>query len=340
MPTEMPLGKCPCRAVYAFDVTGHNLGTALIEALVFACDGDWDLAWDLLPDEDYTEALVHNYDMESHLLVHGAHYQGRRIAGTLYFIRLLREVPVSTREPAQSRPLKAPLVSEGRSTRRGRGKAFSKRDVERWVRDYDLVPLLSCAEKDKRILRDLQRLLYSADKLMRWKAADVVGRVSAIIAAYDPAAVSGLLQRLFSALEDTAASSWGSLDAIGEIISHNPEQFVGYLPRLYPLMGDRALLSQVLRALGLVGARRPDLLKEKSPHFLPLLLDPDPQIRGHATILLGNLGATEAMDNLARLLDDTADMEIYSAGQLLERTVGQLASKALEKWRRGSNLNY
>ncbi|NIR13136.1 MAG: PBS lyase, partial [Desulfobacterales bacterium] len=30
--TEMPVGKCSCGAVYACDVTGHNLGTALVEA--------------------------------------------------------------------------------------------------------------------------------------------------------------------------------------------------------------------------------------------------------------------------------------------------------------------
>jgi hypothetical protein len=38
--TEMPLGACSCGAVYACDVTGHNLGAAMIEALVAACDGD------------------------------------------------------------------------------------------------------------------------------------------------------------------------------------------------------------------------------------------------------------------------------------------------------------
>ena len=50
MPQEMPVGACKCGAVYTCDVTGHNLGTAMSEALVFACNGDWDLAWDLLPD--------------------------------------------------------------------------------------------------------------------------------------------------------------------------------------------------------------------------------------------------------------------------------------------------
>ena len=62
---EMPLGRCSCGAVYVCDVIGHNLGTAMSEALVSSCDGDWDHAWDLLPEEDYKEALVHDYDLET-----------------------------------------------------------------------------------------------------------------------------------------------------------------------------------------------------------------------------------------------------------------------------------
>ena len=65
-PQEMPVGACECGAVYTCDVTGHNLGTAMIEALVFACNGDWDLAWDLLPEEDYLVAEVEEYDYPSH----------------------------------------------------------------------------------------------------------------------------------------------------------------------------------------------------------------------------------------------------------------------------------
>jgi len=51
---EFPRNVCKnCGAVYVYDATGHNLGAAYVEALVFACDDDWDLAWQLLPEEDY-----------------------------------------------------------------------------------------------------------------------------------------------------------------------------------------------------------------------------------------------------------------------------------------------
>ncbi len=331
MQAEMPVGKCSCGAVYACDVTGHNLGTALIEALVFGCDGDWDLAWDLLPKEDYNEAQLKGYDFETHLVIHGGVYQGRRIAGTLYFVRLHRDIPGVTEEGAKKRLDTAAGVSQ-RSSRKKKGrKALSKKEVETFVEAYDLSPLLNVAKEDKRIIRDLQRLIYSVDKLLRWRATDALGKVSGVIAKYDPGAISKLLQRLFSASADTASSSWGCLDAIGEIISNNPEQFGGYMPQLYQFAGDRALLAEVLRALGKIGAVRPDLIRKTAHRFIPFLQDPDPEIRGYAAILLGNLGAQEAKDALTRLAEDASAMEVYGDGRLEKQTIGQLASQALDK---------
>ena len=75
MPGEMPVGVCSCGAVYACDETGHNLGSAMIEALVFGCDMDADLAWGLLPDDDYAEEIVEHYDFVTHCIVPGGFFE-------------------------------------------------------------------------------------------------------------------------------------------------------------------------------------------------------------------------------------------------------------------------
>jgi hypothetical protein len=46
-------GKCGCGAVFAFDQSGHGLGEAYVDALMYACNNDSDLAWSLVPGEDY-----------------------------------------------------------------------------------------------------------------------------------------------------------------------------------------------------------------------------------------------------------------------------------------------
>lgn len=331
MPHEMPVGACSCGAVYAFDVTGHNLGTAMIEALVFGCNGDWDLAWDLLPEEDYLEKQVKNYDLDSHLIVPSGAYQGRQISGTLYFIRLHSDIREVTEAGATRLLQRATPVSEGSSVRpRGR-KPFTKADVEHLVKAFDVEGLLDLAKQDKRIIRDLQRLLYAVDIRSRLRAAELLGKACALIAERDPGTVSRLLQGLFTSLSDTAASSWGSLDAIGEIISQSPGQFAGYIPQIYAWAKDEELLPEVLCALGRIGATRPDLIRRATLHLIPLLNNGNPYVRGHAAALLGNLGAQEAKDDLGKLVDDSAALEMYADGELRGRTVGGLAAEALEK---------
>jgi len=330
MPHEMPVGACACGAVYACDVTGHNLGTAMIEALVFGCKGDWDLAWSLLPEEDYLEKRVEHYDFENHLIVHGGAFHGRRIGGVLYFIRLQEDIREVTEEGARRLLEKATPASSEPSPGKER-RSLGKKEVEALVTAYRLEPLLAMATEDKRIIRHLQRLLYSINKLLRWRAADVLGKVSALIAQKDPGTVSRLLQGLFSAVRDTAASSWGALDAIGEIIGNSPERFAGYIPQLYPLANDPELRAEILRALGSIASKSPGLIRKYTFHFFPFLEDPDPAIRGYAVILLGHLSAREAQKELTGLLNDPAELEIYQDGKIENRTVGLLAREVLEK---------
>lgn len=325
---EMPAGTCACGAAYTCDVTGHNLGTALVETLVLACGEDWDKAWSLLPEEDYLERQVRNYDLETHLIIHGGIYQGRRIAGTLLFIKLLKagsEAPATVKSSRKGDPL-AQDILHSRSS-----KALTKKDVESLVAAYDLYPILDAAREDTKILRDLKRLLYSGDKIVRWRAAEAIGKASALIAQDDHGTVVRLLQGFLSSLTDTASSSWGALDAIGEIIGNQPERFSGYIPQLILLSRDRALLAGVLRALGRIGDAGPDLLRKISCPVIPLLQDPDPEIRGYTAILLGNLKVHEAKEDLARAREDKAEIELYRSGMVERKTVGQIVSEALGK---------
>lgn len=326
--SDMPVGACPCGAVYVCDVTGHNLGTALVNALVCACEGDWEGAWDLLPERDYLEARVENYDDVTHRVIPGGAYEGRRIAGVLYFvIKKTGKVPSI---PAHSpRPVAAPATSSPRPEKAKR--SFSKKDVERLVRDYDMDALLHLAGQDKRIIRDLQRLLYSAERLVRHQSADALGKVSAVIAEKDPEGISRFLQGLFTSVSDTAASSWGSLDAIGEIIRNNPERFSGHIGRLYHLTRDRSLLRDILRALARISETRPPVMRKTAFQFLQFLKDADPENRAHAAIILGNIEAREAGEDISRLTGDTATIEFYREGRMESITVARLASEALQR---------
>ncbi len=136
----MPIGACPCGAVYACDETGHNLGSAMIEALVFASNMDWDLAWGLLPEEDYLTEIVENYDLQSHLIIPSGTFEGRRIGGALYFIRMHKDIQEVTSDGVKQRLKEAQDTSSASSPRQKRQKTLTKSRWSSWSRSINLSP--------------------------------------------------------------------------------------------------------------------------------------------------------------------------------------------------------
>jgi len=305
----------------------------MIEALVFGCNMDWDLAWNLLPDEDYKQEIVEHYDYVRHLIVPGGFMDSRRISGVLFFVRLHQEVLEVTGDAVRRRLENGKPRSAATVRRKSEGvkKSLSKQEIESLVKEFRVEPILEVAGEDRKLVRHIQRLIYSGDDLFRKRAAEILGRATAVIAEEDPGAVAKLLQGLFYAISDTAAFTWGAFEAIGEIISHRTDMFAGYVAQLYQFLADPTRRSQALQAIGRVALSRPDILRKHTFHFFTYLEDPDPAVRGHAAWLMGNLMAHEAKNDLERLLNDTDGFQIYLDGNLEQTTVGQAARRALEK---------
>jgi hypothetical protein len=339
-PLGMPVGSCACGAVYAYDATGHNLGAAFVEALVFACDMDWDLAWSLLPEEDYLTSLVEQYDGETHYVIPDGTYEGRRVAGALFFVRLHRDIQEVTLEGVREKLARAVPAAPAPEPRATLGAPLAKKRVAELVAQNRIDPLLQAARQDKKIIRHLERLLCTPDTLLRFRTAEFLGRVCAVVAQREPAAVANLLQGLATSFTYSAASHWGAIDAIGEIIRNAPTRFAGYIAALFHLMNDAALRPQVLRALGRIAQARPDLVVRVTPRLLACLQDADPRTRGYAAWVLGILVASEAKQNLAYIGDQLSgiagqngEIELYEEGRIVRKTVGQVAGEALEGMR-------
>ncbi|NNK14499.1 MAG: PBS lyase, partial [Desulfofustis sp.] len=90
--SEFTGGSCSCGAVYSCDPTGHNVGAAMVETLIHACGDNDDLAWELMPEDDYLTGRIENYDEITHQVVETRNLDGRAVRGVLYFVRLHTEV--------------------------------------------------------------------------------------------------------------------------------------------------------------------------------------------------------------------------------------------------------
>ncbi len=336
---DFEYGVCSCGAVFVHDVTGFNLGAAMVEALEFACDADLDLAWDLMPGEDYNDALIEGYDINKHLIYPAGHdYEGHRVKGALSFIRLNDDIRDTKEEGVRLKyhtaPAPPPLAPSSASTRikEARKKRFSKREVARAVQQEDLARLTEMALRDRLVLRKMQRLLYNADPEARWKAVLMLGGVAGAIAQKDPAAVGDLLRRLLYAANDSAAANWGTIETVGEIIRSQPGLYGSFVRHILGLMADAPSRPAILWAIGRIGAAYPKLVKNSSFFALfDLLGSKDAATRGYAVWALGQVRAAEAKGAISRMKDDDEEFELFDGTNLKITTIGKQAAKAIDR---------
>jgi len=334
---EFSGGRCGCGAVYTCDPSGRNIGAAMVDALVYACNDDWDLAWELAPEEDYLTGIIEPYDEQTHQLVETGRLDGRHIHGVLYFVRLHKAITeiverVATRQTAVEkgeRPQAAADIEPERDPKRLRKRAEKNR-VAALVQQGEVDELVDLLFDDRRTLRFMQRLLYLPDEQQRWQAVHILGRVCGRYATRRPGAISDLLHRLFAAASDSAATSWGTVEAIGAIIAERPDVFGAFTRHLLRYMGDPSTQLYVLWALGTIAQPRPDLIRALPFYnMLTFLGHPEPALRGLSLRLFGRIRAIEARTKIAELKSDTAAIIIYEEGAPRHTTVGQLAAEAL-----------
>jgi len=327
------VGRCQCGAVYASDPTGHNVGSAMVEALVHAT-GNWDLAWELIPEDDYLTGRLEDYDEQTHQVVENRNLDGRRIGGTLYFVRLHREAAEIadrlTRKkqgttPAGATPIMEPEREPGRQK-----KKTTKAEVATLVENGDIDGLVGLCFDDLRTLRFMQRLLYDPIEDKRWWTVHVIGQVCARFSTRQPAPVSDVRRRLLEASSDSAATNWGLIESIGAIIAGRSDIYGAFARHLLRYVGDPSTQVQMLWSLGTIARQRPDLIRSSAFYrILGFLQHPDPTIRGHMIRILGPLHATEALPTLETLRTDSAALTVYEDGRPQSTTVAALAEAAL-----------
>jgi hypothetical protein len=336
---EFSLGSCGCGAVYASDPSGFNIGAAIVECLVHACGDNWELAWDLLPEQDYLTGRIEDYDEVTHQVVETRNLDGRIIRGVLYFIRLQENVTnlcASTKEKDSSAAAKSfasvkkiQEKSEG-PTKREKKKA-NKNLVRDMVQNRDADGLVALCFDDKKTLRLLQRQLYEPDEAKRWAIASFIGEVCSRVAMRKPGMVSDLLHLLFEACSDSAASNWGAVESIGSIIAARPDIYGSFTRHLFAYIGDPSTRAQVLWALGTIAEKRPDLVRNTSFYQLIGLLDsPVAAVKGYMVRLLGRLQAKEVAGRIRALQDDTTVLIIYENGLPVKTDLGTLAKEAMQ----------
>lgn len=341
---EFSQGTCECGAVYVADAAGHTIGAAMVECLVSACNDQWDLAWELIPEDDYLTGIIENYDEVTHQVIPKRNLDGRAVRGVLYFVRLHREmaelvkryeqkleaqqgdaVAVAAKEVAAV----APAIEPARDPKRSKRRA-DKNTVKALADARNIDDLVDLFFDDRKVLRFLQRLLYEPTPGANYRIAWVIGQVCGRVATREPGPVADLLHRLFEASADSAASSWGMVEAIGAIIAGRPDIYGAFTRHLFNFMGDPGTREAVLWGLGEIAAVKPDLIRKSTPFYslFPVLNHDIPLLRALTLRLLARLNATEASLQIMGLQFDQTPVTIYEQGLPVETTVAALSAEA------------
>lgn len=346
--TEFPVGKCDCGAIYVCDATGHNIGAAMVECLVYACGDDWDLAWELIPEDDYLTGRIENYDDQQHRVVDTGNMDGRAIRGVLYFVRLHKDMAdvaqkVKKGQVKSSGQVNAvhtaclPEVEPARDPKRIKKRA-SKKNIKELVQQGDVDQLVDYCLDDRKTLRFMQRLLYEPVEAERYYCAWMIGKVCARVATREPGPVADLLHRLFEACSDSAATSWGMVETIGSIVAARPDIYGAFTRHLLNFLGDESTQAPVIWALGEIASTRPDLIRKVSFYSTFQFLEhADPLMRGLTVRLLGRIHAKEASFQVMGLQKDQNEITIYEQGRPVQTTVAQLAYQAVKMMHNSEN---
>ncbi len=325
---EFPVGACGhCGAVYAYDATGHDMGAAFIEGLLFACDYDSDLAFSLSYGEDYADAVVGNYDIVTHTIVPGKICNERYVRGALIFVKIVGQFKeVTGRKVKEKMGTSLPVMKT-----KLRSEKFSKELVRGYVSENNLEDLIALALEDSRVLNELQRMLYTPDEHLRWRVVDMLGSVSKKVGRVRPDLISKLLGNLLQNAAYPGSSAWGALEAAGAIISTNPDLFGEFSNTLLGFFAQKNLWKEVTWAAGTIAAVKPNIVKRAARSLFSFLETPDPFLRGYAVWALGNLKNSDAVEKLKDLEKDEERISLFREGELTEMTIAQLASEALGK---------
>jgi len=343
---EFPAGRCQCGAVYVSDATGHNIGSAMVECLVFACGDEWDLAWELIPEDDYLTGIVDDYDDVTHQICPKRNLDGRAVRGILYFVRLHKDVAEIAARFAKKKEQEAqaaasqggravmPELEPARDPKRAKQKA-DKSVVKQLAEAGDIDALVDLSFDDKRTLRFLQKLLYEPAPEKRYKIAWMTGQVAARLSTREPAPVADMLHRLFQACSDSASMPWGMVEAISAIIAARTDIYGAFTRHLLNFMGDESTREAALHGLAEIAAVRPDLVRSTPFYSLfPLLGHDSAAVRGLTVRLLGRVKANEVIFQIMGLQQDQSEITVYQRGEPVKTTVAALVTAAVAEMQR------
>jgi len=208
----------------------------------------------------------------------------------------------------------------------------SKKEIVILLEKKDYDALSKRASADRKVVSTLISLTYDKDNALSWRAMEAIGIITKDLSKSDPGAVRNIANRLLWMMRDESGGiAWSAPEILGEIVKNNPGLCSDFALIITSFHDELMFTSGVLWALGRMGRINVETVDYAAPIIRSYLTSADNTLRGYAARALGEMGNEESAAELENLRKDTNRIAFYQDGELKEKSVGELASGAIEK---------
>ena len=207
-----------------------------------------------------------------------------------------------------------------------------KKEVLSLLEKQDYYKLISLSSGNKKILSLLISLSYDKKSVIAWRAIESIGLISKEFSKLNPEVIRNFIGRLLWMIRDESGGiGWSAPEILGEIVRNNPGLYSDIATVIVSFHDEPLLRAGILRAIGRMGKISAEIFDYAVPVALTYLKSPDPVVRGYAAWSLGELGASDAVNEIKKLEHDKNNFTFYEEGELKEKSVGEMAKKAAAK---------
>lgn len=207
-----------------------------------------------------------------------------------------------------------------------------KKEVLSLLEKQDYNKLISLSSGNKKILSILISLFYDKKSVIAWRAIESIGLISKEFSKLNPEFIRNFVGRLLWMIRDESGGiGWSSPEILGEIVRNNPGLYSDIATVIVSFHDEPFLRAGILRAIGRMGKISAEIFDYAVPVALTYLKSPDPVVRGYAAWALGEIEASEAVSEIKKLGADNNQIIFYEDGELKDKTVGEMAEKAVAK---------
>jgi hypothetical protein len=195
-------------------------------------------------------------------------------------------------------------------------------------RDLDKVARL--AQENGKVFSILIGLSYDKEDVLAWRAIEAMGAAAEAVAAAAPSTVRTVVQRLLWSIRDESGGiGWSAPEMLGEIAARLPKDFGDIPPLILSFNDEEMFRTGILWAMGRIAESGAGPVQDADAFCISCLASDDPAVRGYAAWALVRLKTPAGAGRLSGMTGDSGRLRIYSDGELVQTTVGEVCRSAL-----------